>query len=141
MDNLKSSSSSTARNYRILIVDDNEDAARGLALLLEVYAHQVRVAHQGETVLQLAQTWKPEVVILDIGLPGMDGYSVARELRRQQGSEEMRLIALSGHGQEEDRRLAFEVGFDEYLVKPAGPEELLEALTERSTGDEMEEQA
>jgi PAS domain S-box-containing protein len=109
---------------RVLVVDDNKDAAESLALLVQVAGHEVRTAHDGPTALEVAKTFRPEVVFLDIGLPRMDGYEVARQLRRQPGLEKVVLAAVTGYGQEEDRRRTHEAGIDEHLVKPVDPTEL-----------------
>ena len=104
---------------RILIVDDNEDAATSLARLLSMLdGHSVQVAHDGPSALALAADFEPEVVILDIGMPGMDGYEVARRFRARPESQQTRLLALSGWGQEKDRERSRAAGFEHHLVKP-----------------------
>lgn len=108
--------------HRILIVDDNEDAATSLAMLLSALGHETHTAHDGKSALAAVQAVQPEVVLLDIGLPDMDGYEVGRCLR--QSYRRLRLIALTGYGQEEDIRRAREAGFDYHLLKPVGLEEL-----------------
>jgi CheY-like chemotaxis protein len=113
-----------------LVVDDNVDLARGLARLLQIHGHDVRVAHDGHTGLDEARSSKPDVVLLDIGLPGMDGYQVAAHLRRDETIKDATLIAISGYGQDEDRRLAREAGFDHHLVKPIVADELLKIVEE-----------
>ena len=113
---------------RILVVDDNDDAGQSLALLLGCHGHEVHVVGDGPTALEEIGRWRPDVVFLDIGLPGMDGYEVAQCLRQEHGVHGPRLVALTGFGQPEDRRRAQEVGFDEFLVKPAGPEEVMRAV-------------
>jgi two-component system CheB/CheR fusion protein len=115
-------SSATAR--RVLVVDDNVDTAVSAAALLELQGHEVRVAHAGPEAIALAREFGPDVVLLDIGLPGMDGYAVARTLRTDPRLAGSRLIAVSGYGQESDRRRSREAGFDEHLVKPVEPDEL-----------------
>jgi signal transduction histidine kinase/ActR/RegA family two-component response regulator len=115
---LATSAERLRRPRRILVVDDNEDAARSLADLLELYAHQVEVVHDGASALEAVRVHRPEVVLLDIGLPGIDGYEVARRLRRQTDAASLLLVALSGYGQEEDQRRALEAGFDDHLTKP-----------------------
>jgi PAS domain S-box-containing protein len=107
-----------ASKRRILVVDDNRDAAKSLAMLLRLDGHEVRVAHDGQSALAKVQTERPEIVFLDIGMPGMDGYEVAKELRKLAGSENMVLVALTGYGQEADRRRSEDAGFDNHLVKP-----------------------
>jgi PAS domain S-box-containing protein len=110
---------------RILVVDDNEDAATSLARLLRrVYGHEVRVAHDGPEALGLAGEFRPEVVLLDIGMPGMDGYEVARRMRVRADLAGVRIIALTGWGQDSDRHQSREAGFDYHLVKPVDPETL-----------------
>jgi CheY-like chemotaxis protein len=111
---------------RVLVVDDNHDAADSLAMLLRLAEQDVRVAYDGSTSLAHAQEFQPELVFLDIGMPGMDGYEVARRLRQQPGLENAVLVAVTGWGQEEDRRRSLEAGFDGHIVKPAEPRNLRE---------------
>jgi signal transduction histidine kinase/methanogenic corrinoid protein MtbC1/ActR/RegA family two-component response regulator len=106
------------RAVRILLVDDNVDAAESLAMLLRLLGHEVAVAHDGPAALREADAQRPEVVLLDIGMPRMDGYEVARRLRERPGPGQAVLVALTGWGQEEDRRRSREAGFDHHLVKP-----------------------
>jgi CheY-like chemotaxis protein len=113
---------------RILVVDDNEDAALSLATLLRHQGHEVQLAHSGPTALEVAKGFEPEVVLLDIGLPGMDGHEVARRLREQDAERQTTLIAMTGYGQEEDRRRSCAAGFDCHLVKPVDPQELFRLL-------------
>lgn len=103
---------------RILVVDDNVDAADSLAVLLRLEGHEVRVAHDGPGALAAVQADPPDVVILDLGMPGMDGFQVARRLKEQPGAKDVLLVALTGWSQEEDRRRCYEVGFDGHLTKP-----------------------
>jgi PAS domain S-box-containing protein len=103
---------------RILLVEDNIDAADALAELLRLWGHQVTIAHDGLLALEAARSVRPEVVLLDIGLPGMDGYEVARALRSLGGLEGVLLIALTGYGQESDRHRSQLAGFDHHMVKP-----------------------
>jgi signal transduction histidine kinase len=109
------------RSLRILIVDDNVDAADSIAMLLSMEGHQTRTVNTARAALLAAPEFKPEVVLLDIGLPEMDGYEVARRLRAQNGSHRMRLVAVTGYGQPADRRRARAAGFDEHMVKPVEP--------------------
>jgi signal transduction histidine kinase/DNA-binding response OmpR family regulator len=106
---------------RVLVVDDNVDGADSLAVLLRLGGHEVRVCHDGPAALALADEFRPDLVLLDIGLPGMDGYEVARRLRELPGLDKVPLVALSGYGQEEDVRRSRQAGFDRHLVKPADP--------------------
>ena len=115
---------------RILIADDNRDAADSLSMLLELAGHEVRVAHLGRAALSLAQAFRPDVALLDIGMPDMSGYEVARELRREPWGRGILLIALTGWGQEKDRQQALEAGFNQHLTKPIDPDHL-ESLISR----------
>jgi CheY-like chemotaxis protein len=101
-----------------LIVDDNRDAADSLAMLLRYWHHEVRTAHDGLSGMKAVRSYHPHVVLLDIGLPGLDGYEIARQIRSEFGPA-LRLVAVTGYGQEEDRRRALAAGFDAHLVKPA----------------------
>ncbi|MEZ0230688.1 MAG: ATP-binding protein, partial [Planctomycetota bacterium] len=114
---------------RILIVDDNHDAADSLSELLTESGHEVASAYDGAKALELAKKFLPDVVLLDIGLPGLDGYSVARELRRRH-ADAFILVALTGYGQEEDRRRAREAGFDHHMVKPVRLDALSKLLAQ-----------
>jgi CheY-like chemotaxis protein len=115
---------------RVLVVDDNVDAADSIAWLLQLGGHEVRVAYDGPTALLIAQAFRPQVVLLDIGMPGMDGYEVCRRLRQQPGTERAVLIALTGWGQDEDRRRSGEAGFDHHFVKPVEPSALQKLLAD-----------
>ena len=112
------------RGLRVLIVDDNHDVALTLAALVRHGGHEVRVAHDGPAAIHAAGEYQPEMVLVDIGLPGMDGYEVARRLRGELALSGALLAALTGYGQEEDRRRSFDAGFDEHLVKPIRAETL-----------------
>jgi PAS domain S-box-containing protein len=103
---------------RVLVVDDNADAAASLALLLQFSGHEVHVAHEGEAALRLADAVRPDAVLLDVGMPGMDGYEVARRLRQRPGTKDLVIIAVTGYGAEADRRQARAAGFDHHLTKP-----------------------
>jgi signal transduction histidine kinase len=116
--------SAPVKPRRILVVDDNVDNAESLALLLQLSGHQVRTAHNGPGALAAASAFRPEVVLLDIGLPGMDGYEVARCLRTEAGGEKLLLVAQTGYGQEDDQRRSRQAGFDAHLVKPVDPDTL-----------------
>jgi PAS domain S-box-containing protein len=116
---------------RVLVVDDNADAARALELLLKSLGHETRVEHEGERALQVAAEFRPEIVLLDLGMPGMDGYELARRLRRAQGPG-LRVIAVTGWGQEADRQRTREAGFDLHLVKPVDPQDLARILSSRN---------
>ena len=109
-----------ASGRRIMVVDDNQDAADLLSMLLERLGNTTRVAHDAHAALRMADEFAPEVAVLDIGLPVMDGYELARRLREQPHDRQLRLIALTGYAQESDKRRAAEAGFDAHLVKPVG---------------------
>ena len=111
----------------VLVVDDNADTAESLAMLLRLYGHEVTTAHSGPTGLQaaLAQPW--DVVLADLGLPGIDGYEVARRIREH--TAKPLLIAITGYGQAEDRQRSKEAGFDYHLVKPIDPQRLQDLLS------------
>jgi len=113
---------------RVLVVDDNVDAADSLALLLEREGHQVLVAYDGEDALRLYAEQHPEAVVMDIGLPKLNGYEAARAMRMTQGAHPLLLMALTGWGQGEDRRRSQEAGFDHHLVKPVAPRAIHELL-------------
>jgi PAS domain S-box-containing protein len=118
-----------AAQFRILVADDNRDAADSLQRILEVYGHDVRVAYDGAAALQLGEAFEPRVAVLDIGMPGRNGYDVARAMRSRQGGR-LTLVALTGWGQDGDRRRALEAGFDYHLTKPVDPDALNELLAE-----------
>ncbi|MHB1037730.1 MAG: response regulator [Pirellulales bacterium] len=123
----------TSPARRILVVDDMVDLAEGLAMVLRLPGHDVRVAYNGPAALETARAFRPQIVLLDIGLPRMNGYEVARRLREQAGAEKIVLVALTGYGQEEDCRRSHEAGFDHHMVKPPDPEELLNLLARIET--------
>jgi CheY-like chemotaxis protein len=122
-------SESGAPKWRILVVDDNADAADSLAILLELGGSDVQVAHDGLAALAIAETLRPDIIFLDIGMPQMDGYEVARRIRSTTSLDGVLLVALTGWGQEDDRRRSAEAGFDVHLVKPVEPTALETVLT------------
>ena len=113
---------------RVLVVDDNRDLADGLARLLEIHGHHVRIAYDGPAGVKIAKEWRPEFVLLDIGLPGMDGYQVVALLRHDQNTKDAVIVAISGYGQEEDRNRSKQAGFDHHLVKPISSDDLIKVL-------------
>ncbi len=113
---------------RILVVDDNRDTADSLATILQLMGHDTEMAHDGLEAVRAAAAFRPDVVLLDIGLPQIDGYEAARRIRAQQGRSDMLVVALTGWGQEEDKRRALEAGFDHHLTKPIGIEVLQQVL-------------
>ncbi len=110
------------RSLRLLIVDDNRDAADTLAVLLHMLGNETRVVYDGEAAVALAEEYRPDFVLLDIGLPKLDGYGVARRIRQQPWGRETVLIATTGWGQASDREAARDAGFDHHLVKPVDPD-------------------
>lgn len=125
-----------ATGLRLLIVDDNEDAASSLAILLRMRGHDVRVVHNGTAALDVATSYLPDIVFLDIGMPGMDGYEVARRMRQLRGLNSAVLAALTGWGQLADRQRSKDAGFDHHLVKPVDTQNLesvLEGVTTTRT--------
>lgn len=117
---------------RVLVVDDNVDAAIALNLLLKSLGHETCVVHDGLEALAKAAEFRPDIVLLDIGMPGLDGYEVARRLRVIRREKPLRIIAVTGWGQEADRQRSRDAGFDLHLVKPVDAGELARVLTERN---------
>jgi CheY-like chemotaxis protein len=113
---------------RVLVVDDNVDSAESMATLLAIGGDDVRTAHDGEAAVALAATFRPAVILLDLGLPKMNGYDACRQIREQPAGRGMLIIALTGWGQDEDRRRSREAGFDHHLVKPVDFTALQEIL-------------
>ncbi|HMB02176.1 MAG TPA: ATP-binding protein, partial [Isosphaeraceae bacterium] len=118
----------TARPRRVLVVDDNVDSAQSLGRLLRRWGHAVEMAHDGPSALAAVATGRPEVILLDIGLPGMDGYEIARQIRRDPPEGTISLVALTGYGQDDDRRRARDAGFDHHLIKPVDLDALRDLL-------------
>lgn len=110
--------SGTVQRRRILIVDDNTDSVETMATLIRLSGHEIAVAHDGETALEKATSFQPEIVLLDVGLPGMDGYEVAERLRAIPENKKLVIVALTGYGKEEVRQRAMDAGFDYHFVKP-----------------------
>jgi signal transduction histidine kinase/ActR/RegA family two-component response regulator len=117
-----------ATGSRILIVDDNRDGADSLAMLLEIMGNRVRTAYDGEQALEATEAMRPEVVLLDLGMPKLSGYDVCRRIREQPWGRDVVLIALTGWGQEADRRRTEAAGFDRHMVKPVHPADLMRLL-------------
>ncbi len=111
--------------YRILVVDDNRDSAESLALLLKYMGHETHIALDGAQAVASAASVRPDVVLLDLGMPRVNGYDACRQIRAESWSQGMLLIAQTGWGQDEDRRRTEEAGFDGHLVKPIDPDALL----------------
>lgn len=125
-------SGKAASGRRVVIIDDNHDSNQTLAMLLEIAGHQVTSAFDGPSGLQLIRSFTPEAVVLDIGLPGMDGYEVARRLRTDPATKDTYIIALTGYGQETDVAQAKDAGFDAHLLKPARMDDMLKLIANLS---------
>ncbi len=118
----------TGKTFRILVTDDNVDAARTLSSLLEMYGHDLRMAHDGQHALQIAEQFHPDVVFLDIGMPGMTGYEVAHRLRKIEGMDRSIIVAVSGWGAKDDLARSREAGFDMHFTKPVAPSRVSDFL-------------
>jgi CheY-like chemotaxis protein/anti-sigma regulatory factor (Ser/Thr protein kinase) len=121
-----------SRPLRVLVVDDHEDTVLSFSLLLKESGHDVQTAHDGPTAVQAATDFRPDLLLLDIGLPGLNGYEVARRIRNEPGLKKVILVALTGYGQETDRQAALQAGFDHHLVKPARAAQLQQILAAAS---------
>ena len=128
----------TSQRFRILVVDDNHDSALSLAMMLSIMGHDTRTAHDGESAVTTAESFRPEVVLLDIGLPKLNGYEVAQRIRETAWGKSMFLIAVTGWGQEEDRQRSSEVGLNVHMVKPVEPA-ALERLLAQLPGEDVGE--
>jgi CheY-like chemotaxis protein len=119
------SADSTARPVRVFIADDNRDACDSLEMLLSLEHHEVRTAYDGERAFERIAAFLPQIALLDIGMPGMNGYELAAKIREQPWGAGIHLVALTGWGQETDRQRALDAGFDAHLVKPVDFPELI----------------
>lgn len=115
---------------RVLVADDNTDAAESLGEVLRLLGHDVRVAYDGQQALTMAESFRPDVVLLDIGMPKMNGYETAQQMRSQPWAARTTLVALTGWGHDEDKRRATDAGFDRHFTKPVDPVALLQMLEE-----------
>jgi CheY-like chemotaxis protein len=120
----------TVTSRRVLVVDDNVDAAETLALMLKLHGHHVQTAHDGQDALRVAPVFAPHIVLLDLGMPNLNGYETANQIRSQPWGRDMALVALTGWGQPKDRKRTIEAGFDAHLVKPVDQNTLLKTLHE-----------
>jgi CheY-like chemotaxis protein len=118
---------------RVLIADDNQDAAESLSMLLRLSGHDVLVAHTGVDALNVVREERPDVAVLDIGMPDLSGYEVARRVRLEPWGQKIILIALTGWGQENDKRRAQAAGFDHHFTKPVDPDDLEKVFTSKET--------
>jgi PAS domain S-box-containing protein len=125
---LPAAADTLTRPRRVLVVDDNADVAKSMESMLESAGHEVRVATDGEHAIHLAEQYRPHAVLLDIGMPGMNGYEICRRIREQPWSKQMLIVACTGWGRPADRARAREAGFDHHLVKPTDPERLLNLI-------------
>lgn len=126
----------TPKRFRILVVDDNHDSALSLAMMLSIMGHETRTAHDGESAVESAESFLPDVILLDIGLPKLNGYEVAQRIREKPWGASMFLIAVTGWGQEEDHQRSSEVGMNVHMVKPVEPaalEQLLAGLPQNGS--------
>ncbi len=112
----------------ILVVDDNVDTVKGMAILLNLAGHEVVTAHNGPQAIEVARAYRPQFILLDLGLPGMSGYDVAKRLREEDVCKDAVIVAVSGYGQEEDRHRTKAAGFDHHLLKPVSYDELFSLL-------------
>jgi CheY-like chemotaxis protein len=126
------------KSFRILVVDDNHDSALSQAMMLSIMGHDTRTAHDGESAVAEAERFLPEVVLLDIGLPKLNGYEVAQRIRKQSWGASMFLIAVTGWGQEEDRQRSTEVGLNVHMVKPVEPAALEKILADLAQGEPIQ---
>jgi CheY-like chemotaxis protein len=129
-----SSAVATTGGRRVLIVDDNQDGAESLSLMLRFAGHQAETAHDGLQAIEAAETLRPEAILLDIGLPGLNGYEVCRRIREQPWGANVLMVAVTGWGQDEDRQRSRDAGFDMHMVKPVDPEAILRLLASSPTG-------
>jgi CheY-like chemotaxis protein len=118
----------------VLVTDDNVDAATSLAMMLELMGNEVRIAHDGLEAIAAAEEIHPDVILLDIGMPRLNGYDACRRIREHPWGEGIYIVALTGWGQEEDKRRSREAGFDHHLVKPVDPVTLGELLAAAPPG-------
>jgi CheY-like chemotaxis protein len=118
----------TTRPLRVLVVDDNVDTVESFALLLQALGHDVQTAHDGPMAVQAALDYRPDVMLLDIGLPGLNGYEVAKRIRQQPDLNNVVLVALTGYGQEADRQTSLQAGFNQHLIEPARFDQLQQIL-------------
>ena len=133
-----SESAATRAGRRILVADDDPDSAESLAMLFQLMGHDVRAAHNGVAAVDLAETFRPDLIVLDIGMPGLDGYEVCRRIRQHSWGRDTVIAALTGWSRDEDKDRSEQAGFDHFLVKPVDPKVLenLIAAVGRGPGPE-----
>ena len=118
----------TSTGQKVLVLDDNRDAADTLSLMMRLMGNDIRTAYDAPEALRVAAEFSPTIALLDLGLPGMSGYSAAQAIRREPWGKDMILVAVTGWGQETDRARSRDAGFDHHLVKPVAPDDILEIL-------------
>jgi CheY-like chemotaxis protein len=123
-----SSDRAAGGGLKILVVDDHQDSAELLATILEIEGHLTRIAYDGQSAIAYAIEFRPDAILLDIGLPDMNGYELARRLREEESVADSRMIAVTGYSRDEDKQRAAAAGFDHHLVKPVDPDELRRVL-------------
>jgi DNA-binding response OmpR family regulator len=126
-------------HHRILVVDDNKDSVAWLATMFEMMGHEVFTAHDGEVGVAIASEFRPNVILLDIGMPKLNGYDAARRIRQESWGKKLILVALTGWGSESDRVRTKEAGFNCHLVKPVDPDIIENLLNELVTSNELKE--
>jgi CheY-like chemotaxis protein/anti-sigma regulatory factor (Ser/Thr protein kinase) len=135
---LAASSGADGRKIQVLVVDDNEDAADSLAALLEIDGFDVRTVYDGAAAIAEAAEHQPDMIIMDLGMPGMDGYETARAIRQRPGAERILMLALTGWGQSDARRRTVEAGFDHHLVKPVELDQIIRLAGARHNRDQVQ---
>ncbi len=123
---------------KVLVVDDNVDGAVTLSVILKHLGHSVRITHDGNSALAVGQEFVPDLILMDIGMPGMDGYETCERMRNETWSSKVRIVALTGWGQEEDKRKARRAGFDLHLVKPVDRKTLMEVIASTVEGKPLD---
>lgn len=124
--------------HRVLVVDDNEDSARTMGMMLELMGNRVQLAYDGRQAVELGRQFRPEVILMDLGMPRLDGYEAARAIRDEDWGKSVILVAMTGWGQDTDRQRAQDAGFDQHLIKPLDPENVRELLSELNDGSAVE---
>jgi CheY-like chemotaxis protein len=128
---------SERRGRRVLIADDDVDSATSLAMLLEFSGHQVSIAHDGRRAVELAELEQPDVIVLDIGMPVMNGHEAAMAIRASDRGKRVVLIALTGWGENDDRQRTRDAGFDAHRVKPVDPMEVIDLIAKLTAGKDL----
>ena len=135
---LSSPAAADGRKMKVLVVDDNTDAADSLSALLEIDGFDVRTVYDGAAAVAMAAESQPDMIIMDLGMPGMDGYETARAIRQRPGAERILMLALTGWGQSDARRRTVEAGFDHHLVKPVELEQIVRLAGARQNREQVQ---